>query len=214
MPRGNPLLTNDAASRAAFLRAAERRNTNWFKELYQNSIIHQHTLSFNGGTSKTNFFASLTARVDPGWTIADKANTYSGNISADYRLLQNVRVGLKLIGEYATSEESGESPIKYAATTSRALSPRDYYTQDYVPFNIFEELRANRKNKTQQYLSIQGSIVWDVMKQLKASFVTDLKYTNTVTFTDNTEQSILAHTTRSEERRVGKECRSRWSPYH
>ena len=24
----------------------------------------------------------------------------------------------------------------------------------------------------------------------------------------------LAQTTRSEERRVGKECRSRWSPYH
>nr|WP_311470379.1 SusC/RagA family protein [uncultured Porphyromonas sp.] len=194
---GTPLLTNDVASRAAFLRAAERRNTDWFKELYQNSIIHQHTLSFNGGTSKTNFFASLTARVDPGWTIADKANTYSGNISADYRLLQNVRVGLKLIGEYATSEESGESPVKYAATTSRALAPRDSYTRDYVPFNIFDELRANRKNKTQQYLSIQGSIVWDVLKQLKASFVTDLKYTNTVTFADNTEQSILARSMRA-----------------
>ena len=25
---------------------------------------------------------------------------------------------------------------------------------------------------------------------------------------------LLADTTRSEERRVGKECRSRWSPYH
>ena len=25
---------------------------------------------------------------------------------------------------------------------------------------------------------------------------------------------ILTHLTRSEERRVGKECRSRWSPYH
>ena len=25
---------------------------------------------------------------------------------------------------------------------------------------------------------------------------------------------LAAHTTRSEERRVGKECRSRWSPYH
>ncbi len=24
----------------------------------------------------------------------------------------------------------------------------------------------------------------------------------------------VSHTTRSEERRVGKECRSRWSPYH
>ena len=25
---------------------------------------------------------------------------------------------------------------------------------------------------------------------------------------------LMAETTRSEERRVGKECRSRWSPYH
>ena len=25
---------------------------------------------------------------------------------------------------------------------------------------------------------------------------------------------ITAHISRSEERRVGKECRSRWSPYH
>ena len=26
--------------------------------------------------------------------------------------------------------------------------------------------------------------------------------------------AIMGPTTRSEERRVGKECRSRWSPYH
>ena len=28
------------------------------------------------------------------------------------------------------------------------------------------------------------------------------------------ELSELVHEIRSEERRVGKECRSRWSPYH
>ena len=28
------------------------------------------------------------------------------------------------------------------------------------------------------------------------------------------EQEVVLNTTRSEERRVGKECRSRWSPYH
>ena len=28
------------------------------------------------------------------------------------------------------------------------------------------------------------------------------------------EQEIVKHPERSEERRVGKECRSRWSPYH
>ena len=26
--------------------------------------------------------------------------------------------------------------------------------------------------------------------------------------------TVVSHLTRSEERRVGKECRSRWSPYH
>ena len=31
---------------------------------------------------------------------------------------------------------------------------------------------------------------------------------------DTVTMSWLGETTRSEERRVGKECRSRWSPYH
>ena len=32
---------------------------------------------------------------------------------------------------------------------------------------------------------------------------------------DQLQRTILdVHTLRSEERRVGKECRSRWSPYH
>ena len=31
---------------------------------------------------------------------------------------------------------------------------------------------------------------------------------------DITIVNIYAHNIRSEERRVGKECRSRWSPYH
>src|SRR2546429_3080405 len=32
--------------------------------------------------------------------------------------------------------------------------------------------------------------------------------------TIDAELDLLAHELRSEERRVGKECRSRWSPYH
>src|SRR5256885_15366241 len=31
---------------------------------------------------------------------------------------------------------------------------------------------------------------------------------------DHARVQVLSGTTRSEERRVGKECRSRWSPYH
>ena len=39
---------------------------------------------------------------------------------------------------------------------------------------------------------------WSMMKTISQVFVTGVKEI----------------TTRSEERRVGKECRSRWSPYH
>ena len=33
-------------------------------------------------------------------------------------------------------------------------------------------------------------------------------------FWDNPSRTIYTDNSRSEERRVGKECRSRWSPYH
>ena len=47
-----------------------------------------------------------------------------------------------------------------------------------------------------------------------------LKVTNGYEFTAKSEIAgavfcaLIFDTTRSEERRVGKECRSRWSPYH
>ena len=31
---------------------------------------------------------------------------------------------------------------------------------------------------------------------------------------ENLKNCVRSHLSRSEERRVGKECRSRWSPYH
>lgn len=194
---GRPRLTNDEASRLGYLRQAEQRNTDWFRELYRHSIVHNHTLSFNGGTGKTNFFASLNARVDPGWTIGSRSNTYSGNISADYRLLSNLRLGLNLIGEYTTSEEPATSAVRYANTTSRALSPDEPYVKDYVPYSIFTELQESRRTRTLGYFGIQGTATWDISKQLHASFVTDIKYTNTVTFLDNTEHSVLARSMRA-----------------
>ena len=52
-------------------------------------------------------------------------------------------------------------------------------------------------------------IYW-ILATLTAFFIKGLcGFANTLVFT-----SILSFGIRSEERRVGKECRSRWSPYH
>ena len=189
---GKPKLTNDQLSRLNYLREAERRNTNWFNELYRNTIIQNHTLSFSGGTEKTNLFASLTARIDPGSTIGSRSNSYSGSISSDYKLLPTLKLGLNIIGEYTNSEEPQESVLKYINTTSRALDPNEFYAKDYVSYNIFNELNDSKKTRTQGYLSLQGTAEWSISKYLRATFLADLKYTNTVTFSDDTENSVLA----------------------
>ena len=46
---GQPLVSNTEEGRMAYLRAAERRNTNWFKELFQTSVLQNHTLSLSAG---------------------------------------------------------------------------------------------------------------------------------------------------------------------
>ena len=50
----------------------------------------------------------------------------------------------------------------------------------------------------------------------KCSFVSELKIDQSVSHNGVclTVVSLTDDTYRSEERRVGKECRSRWSPYH
>ena len=50
------------------------------------------------------------------------------------------------------------------------------------------------------------------MADMFAPLVAQLKANpKTIVFTEGNDPRILE---RSEERRVGKECRSRWSPYH
>ena len=51
--------------------------------------------------------------------------------------------------------------------------------------------------------------IWDVPSLI---FVIRFVFRNASKLSD--EQSFCNVLTRSEERRVGKECRSRWSPYH
>ena len=42
----------------------------------------------------------------------------------------------------------------------------------------------------------------------------DVTRGNTIVGCGTTREFVTGDWTRSEERRVGKECRSRWSPYH
>ena len=181
---------NTDAGRAAYLRAAELRNTNWFKELYQHSIRHQHTLTFSTGTQKANYYASLNANLDPGWKRFENSQTYSFNFNADFRPFKGWRFGIRSTASYQKKHRGGDwRPHKYAPDASRTLDPNAFYVYDYTPFNIKHELQHDTRDEKTANLSLQATIDWQPLTQLRLSALGALRYRDQYGVTDRDEQS-------------------------
>ena len=71
--------------------------------------------------------------------------------------------------------------------------------------NIKRELPDRRSITDEQIKAVAGRALLKILHNYGNSNVGTI---------DSFFQRVLRNTTRSEERRVGKECRSRWSPYH
>ena len=183
-------ILNTDAGRAAYLRAAELRNTNWFKELYQHVIRHQHTLTFSTGTQKANYYASLNANLDPGWKRFENSQTYSFNFNADFRPFKGWRFGIRSTASYQKKHRGGDwRPHKYAPEASRTLDPNTFYVYEYTPFNIKHELQHNTRDEKTANLSLQATIDWQPLTQLRLSALGALRYRDQYGVTDRDEQS-------------------------
>ena len=181
---------NTDAGRAAYLRAAELRNTNWFKELFQHSIRHQHTLTFSTGTQKANYYASLNANLDPGWNKYENSQTYSFNFNADFRPFKGWSFGIRSTASYGKVHYGGDwRPGSYAPTASRTLDPNTFYAYDYTPFNIKHELQHNTRDYKTANLSLQATIDWQPITQLRLSALGALRYRDQYSVTDRDEQA-------------------------
>ena len=189
---------NTDAGRAAYLRAAELRNTNWFKELFQHSIRHQHTLTFSTGTQKANYYASLNANLDPGWNKYENSQTYSFNFNADFRPFKGWSFGIRSTASYGKVHYGGDwRPGSYAPTASRTLDPNAFYAYDYTPFNIKHELQHNTRDYKTANLSLQATINWQPITQLRLSALGALRYRDQYGVTDRDEHSNAAEVYRN-----------------
>ena len=186
---GNPMVPNTEAGRAAYLRAAGLRNTNWFNELFQTSIMQNHTLSFSSGNEKSTYYAALSVLSDPGWTKGSYLRQYSGNLNANYNISRKIR--LNVINDLSYREQLSpyQDLYSYALNNSRALDPKDYYTQKYTPYNIFNEIdNAYRKSYTAN-LRLQAQLSWKITPKVEASVMGAIRYQSYIRNTDRTEKS-------------------------
>src|SRR3712207_8725128 len=66
-----------------------------------------------------------------------------------------------------------------------------------------------------KYREFGGSFMYPMGEdRVSLGFVVGLDYRDARFSPHDALQQLKGHPLRSEERRVGKECRSRWSPYH
>ncbi len=79
-------LPNTPEARAAYLRQAEFRNTDWFDLLFSNSLMMNHSVSMATGSEKSSSYISLSLMNDPGWMKQSKVSRYTANLNNTYNI--------------------------------------------------------------------------------------------------------------------------------
>jgi len=203
-------LENSPEAMNSYLQAAEMRNTNWFDELFSNSISTNHSISMSTGTEKAQYYTSFSYMHDPGWTKQSKVQRYTANINALYNISN--KVSLNLIGNASyrkqkapgtTSQKvnavTGEvsrdfdiNPYSYAINSSRTLDPNEFYVRNYAPFNIHHELENNYMDLDVVDLKFQAELKYKPIRQVELSALAAYKYATTTQAHTMTEKSNLA----------------------
>ena len=187
---GGTGLANTPEAKNAYLRAAEFRNTDWFAELFNQTVMHNHSVSFSTGSERARIYASLSAMQDPGWYKASEVSRFTGNMNASYDLLpstskQKLTASITTMGSYRKQQAPGTisastdpingtvsrefdiNPFSYAMNTSRAMDPTETYRRNYCDFNIYDELANNYIDIKVTDLKFQGDINWKPVRGLE-----------------------------------------------
>lgn len=190
---GEFALANTEAARNAYLREAEMRNTDWFRELFSSAPMQDHSLSMSGGTDKSTYYVSLSAIQDPGWTPASSLKRYTASLTLDHMINEKLSVNLHAKAYTRNQEAPGTmnrqidnvygevfrnfdiNPYYYALNTSRTLDPNEFYTRDYAPFNIKHELKSNYMDLNEVSTLFKGELDWTPMKGLGFKFMGNIK---------------------------------------
>lgn len=190
-------LMNTDLAKAAYLRQAEYRNTDWFGRLFSNSVQHNHSVSIATGTEKSSTRVSVSAMYDPGWTKASNVERYTASLNSNYNLSKKLTAIAIANASYRKQQApgtlssdidavSGEvkrdfdiNPYSFAMNTSRCLDANTYYTRNYAPFNIFHELENNYIDLNVLDFRLQGELKYKPIQKVELSVLAAIKHSGT-----------------------------------
>lgn len=208
-------LANTPEAMLGYLQEAEYRNTNWFDELFSNSIQSNHSISMSSGTEKAQYYASFSYMNDPGWYKQSKVERFTSNINAMYNLSKKLTLNMIANASYRkqkapgttnssvdvvngqTSRDFDINPYSYSLNTSRTLDPDAYYVKNYAAFNIFNELENNYMDFDVVDIRLQGELKYKPITKVELSVLGAYKFSNTVQAHTITENSNMAQAFRA-----------------
>jgi TonB-linked SusC/RagA family outer membrane protein len=214
---------NNPEAMKAFLAPYAKYNTNWFDELFNNSLLQEHSLGVSTGTEKAQFYVSTSFVNDGGWSKGSDVKRYTGNARATFNPSDRFSFGISAVasirqqtapGTYGRTADIKQgtytrdfdiNPFSYALSASRALplfepnGERAYFKKNFAPFNILSELEENRLKIGINDLKLQGdlSVFLNRKKNLKYSFLGAIRSVKTLSEHEITGNSNAANAYRA-----------------
>jgi len=218
---GTPMIENTPEGREKFLKRYVYQNTDWFKTLFNNSLLQEHSISFSNGSKKVQTYYSTSFLQDNGWAKSNGVRRYTANIRGNYSINDRLTLGLITTGSIRDQKAPGTlgqdsnpvtgvvsrdfdiNPFSYAMNTSRVIAPfdergnRENVTMNYAPFNILNELDRNYMELKMIDLKVQGEVNYKLPKNIKYNFIGAYRYANTGNEHKIYENSNLANAYRA-----------------
>ena len=133
--------------------------------------------------------------------------------------INNGTIAVRRIDEGGMDEDNGMNFAEFVAILSGNTDLLNKAKLDNKIMQLEKEQTIFKKERIRAERKIASNREEvEKARRTKAGFINDWEYFNSYEGTKVTQLLNLPQATteetRSEERRVGKECRSRWSPYH
>jgi len=193
-------LRNDTKSQVDFLTRYANANTDWFDLLFKSSVVQEHSMSISTGTEKSQQYTSVSYLKDPGMTIGNDVQRFTGNFRSNYQFGE--KFSAEILGNGSVRQQTAPgtvdqksdnvygsyyrgydiNPYNYALSTSRLITPYnedgslEYFTRDYAPFNILNEIRNNYMELGMVDFKVQGTGRYKIIPGLNYSITGAYRY--------------------------------------
>ena len=220
---GSFYLANTEEARTEYLKKGEYANSDWLDLLFTYNPTTNHALTFTGGSKNIATYASLGYYYDAGWTIADRVRKLSANLKNTFYITEKLKATLSAQGNFRSQIAPGTlpqrrnhaigsferdfdiNPFSYALGTSRTLRPyrddgeREYYRNNWAPFNIFNEYENNQMRIGVQDLKVQAEASYSILQELEVRTLLSARQATTSTLHSVGEDSNLVQAFRANE---------------